>query len=401
MRWKELFNYNYMMYGVLAGILTAIVPTMVIFEVSQQLGWSSELMKNWIFGAIVLAGIAGLILSLTTKLPLNVSSSIPTAVFVGFTVHRYPIDEVFFAFSMAGVVLILISVLKLYRRIERFIKLEIVMAMFAGTIIHYVLYVVEVTASHIEWGIIGIATFILAPKLFPKFPAAIVVFFVLSLTLFVDGTFHTNSFSSVSFNLFPTVGPVAGSLEVIFTVSIPLAIISLFGEVTIGNSILKAEGYRTNMDLSILVSGIATFFGGFFGSHSVTSAGAPVAVVSDPAVGEKDKRYYAAVWASIFALIFGLVSYPAISILMIYPTSILKFLVGLLLLPILIKTFTMSIGSGKFKYAVMVAFLIPLANITIFGIGAQFWALIFGVMVAYLMDGEDVRREKVEGEVVN
>lgn len=55
MRWKELFNYNYMMYGVLAGILTAIVPTMVIFEVSQQLGWSSELMKNWIFGAIVLA----------------------------------------------------------------------------------------------------------------------------------------------------------------------------------------------------------------------------------------------------------------------------------------------------------------------------------------------------------
>ena len=61
----------------------------------------------------------------------------------------------------------------------------------------------------------------------------------------------------------------------------------------------------------------------------------------------------------------------------------------------------MSIGSGKFKYAVMVAFLIPLANITIFGIGAQFWALIFGVMVAYLMDGEDVRREKVEGEVVN
>ena len=136
MRWKELFNYNYMMYGVLAGILTAIVPTMVIFEVSQQLGWSSELMKNWIFGAIVLAGIAGLILSLTTKLPLNVSSSIPTAVFVGFTVHRYPIDEVFFAFSMAGVVLILISVLKLYRRIERFIQLEIVMAMFAGTIIH-------------------------------------------------------------------------------------------------------------------------------------------------------------------------------------------------------------------------------------------------------------------------
>lgn len=95
MRWKELFNYNYMMYGVLAGILTAIVPTMVIFEVSQQLGWSSELMKNWIFRAIVLAGIAGLILSLTTKLPLNVSSSIPTAVFVGFTVHRYPIDEVF------------------------------------------------------------------------------------------------------------------------------------------------------------------------------------------------------------------------------------------------------------------------------------------------------------------
>ncbi len=394
MQKREFFSYNIIIYGILGGILTCIVPTLVIIEVSEQLVWSADLAANWIFGAMVLAGIAGLFLALKTKLPLNVASSVPAAVFVGFTVHQFPIEQVFFAFSVSGLVLVLIGVLKLYRRIERFMKLEIVMAMFSGTIIHYVLYILEVTANHVLWGVAGILTFIVASKLLPKFPAAIVVFGVLTIVLLLDGTLHTESFQGTSLSTTPTLGPIESSLSIIFTVSIPLAIISLFGEITIGNSILKAEGYRTNMDLSILVSGVATFFGGFFGSHSVSSSGGPVAVISDPAVGDKDKRYLAAVWSSVFALLFGLVSYPALSFLMAYPQDTLKFIVGLLLLPVMMKTFSLSIGSGKYRYGTIVAFLIPLANISIFGVGAQFWALVFGVVVAYVMDRGDLTKEK-------
>ena len=58
------------------------------------------------------------------------------------------------------------------------------------------------------------------------------------------------------------------------------------------------------------------------------------------------------------------------------------------MLKVLERAFVVSF-SGKFSFGALVSFLVAVANVPIFSIGAPFWAILFGFAVSYLLERGD------------
>src|SRR5690606_12698700 len=126
-----------------------VPPTLLIIEVTQNLGYSHQSIVNWLFGFLFVAGCTGLFLAWTTKLPINMASNVPAIVFLSFSLQHFSIENAAFGYACAGALIALIGWFNLYDRVMGLIKAEIVFAMFAGALLQYALNLVMVTANHL------------------------------------------------------------------------------------------------------------------------------------------------------------------------------------------------------------------------------------------------------------
>ncbi|MFC0560647.1 benzoate/H(+) symporter BenE family transporter [Halalkalibacter alkalisediminis] len=378
--------------GILATIMTCVTPTLVALEVAQRHNLPEKIVISWIFGAYVLAGCMGFLIAWQTKHPINATMSVPAIVFIGSALYVIPIHTAIFGYAVSGVMIALIGIFKLYDKMIKFIKPQIVMAMFAGAMIHYTVNIVVLTSNHILYGGIAIIAYLLTMRKTKLIPPVLMSMIIVTIVLGLNGLIPFQPFTESAW-VSPAISFWEPSWKVIFSISIPLMLIVLSAEITIGASILRSEHYHPNVNKMTLYTGIATILGSFFGSHSVTTSGVPVGALSDPMTGPKKRRFLAAIWASFFTFLFGIFASYVYAFLSMYPIEILQILVGLVLVSILIKALRNAFGNGRFQYGAFTSLIVAMSNITIFDIGAPFWAVIFGMGVSYFVEGEDFRVE--------
>ncbi|MGF6947608.1 putative benzoate:H+ symporter BenE [Neobacillus sp. B4I6] len=123
-------------------------------------------------------------------------------------------------------------------------------------------------------------------------------------------------------------------------------------------------------------------------------------VSSDAAGEDKNLRYVAATFDGFLWICFGLVAGMVIAVSTVVPSQLLSVLGGLAIFGVFISTFAGAFN-GKFKNGAMVAFLIAISNVTVFSVGAAFWALLVGFVVPLLLDQEDYRKSKSKMQTEN
>lgn len=378
--------------GILAAILTCVTPTLVALEVAHRHNLPPEIIISWIFGGFVLAGCMGLLISWQTKQPINATMSVPAIIFLSSSLSIIPFQMAVFGYFVSGLLIALVGIFKLYNKIIQLIKPQIVMAMFAGAMIHYTVNIVLLLSNHLFYGGIAILTYLLTMRITRLIPPVLVSMIIVTIFLGWNGLIPFQEFNQSTW-ISPSIFFGDPSWKAIFSVSIPLMLIVLSAEITIGASILRSENYHPNVNKMTLYTGIATILGSFFGAHSVTTSGVPVGVLSDPITGLKNRRFLAAMWASFFTLLFGVSAYYVFIFLSVYPNDILQILVGLILVPILIKALSKAFGSGQFQYGAFTALIVAMSNISIFEIGAPFWAVIFGMGVSYFVESDHFKNK--------
>ena len=89
----------------------------------------------------------------------------------------------------------------------------------------------------------------------------------------------------------------------------------------------------------------------------------------------------------VFALLFGLLAPFFTRLLLATPWTFIATLAGLAMLRVLQTAFTVSFG-GKFSLGALICFIVTVADVTIFRIGAPFWGLVFGLAVSLLFERE-------------
>ena len=99
-------------------------------------------------------------------------------------------------------------------------------------------------------------------------------------------------------------------------------------------------------------------------------------------------RYVAAVIQGLGFIAFGIGGATAISLIQAFPTALVTVVAGMALLPAILQALRLSVGQSKHTLGATFALLIGASEINILGINSAFWAIVGGVVVAWLLKQE-------------
>ena len=173
---------------------------------------------------------------------------------------------------------------------------------------------------------------------------------------------------------------------------LPLAITVLAAQNAQGFAVLEAAGHKPPVNVVTGVCGFVSLLTAPFGTVPTCFTGPANALLVSS--GTKETHYAAGVLMSVMAILFGLFSPAFTTVMLATPTVFVTTIAGLAFLRVLERAFVVSFG-GTFTFGAAVAFLVTVANVPIFSIGAPFWALLAGFAVSWLLERKDF--EKLAG----
>ena len=112
-------------------------PAAVTLAVGAAGGLSQAQMASWVFGMLLSAGLATLVMSLLYRQPLGFAWSIPGTVLVGPSLQHLSFAEVVGAFFGCGVLVLALGLTGVMRRVMAALPMPIVMAMVAAVFLRF------------------------------------------------------------------------------------------------------------------------------------------------------------------------------------------------------------------------------------------------------------------------
>jgi benzoate membrane transport protein len=169
---------------------------------------------------------------------------------------------------------------------------------------------------------------------------------------------------------------------------VPLAITVLVVQNGQGIAVLTANGHKPPTNAIAVGCGIGSIVTGLFGAVSTCLTGPVNAILSGS--GDRSRQYSSAIFFCLIAIVFGLLAPFFTRLLLATPPAFIATLAGLAMLPILQTAFQASFRE-KFSFGALVCFLVTVADVPIFLIGAPFWGLVFGLAASWLRERDDLK----------
>ena len=169
---------------------------------------------------------------------------------------------------------------------------------------------------------------------------------------------------------------------------LPLAITVLAAQNAQGFVVLEAAGHSPPVNAVTAACGLGSLIAASVGTVSTCLTGPVNAIISS--AGDRDRHYAAGVMVSLMALLFGIFSPVFARFMLATPKVFVASLAGLALLKVLERAFVGSFN-GAFTLGAAVTFLVTVANVPIFSIGAPFWAVVIGLAVSWMLERNDFR----------
>jgi benzoate membrane transport protein len=384
------FGTSYAASGLVGFIFAATGPVAIILAVGAQGGLAESDLASWIFGAFFLNGLISIAFCLGYRQPLVFFWSIPGAVLVGPALGHLSFPEVIGAFIATGVLMLALGLTGWVRRCTEAAPMPIVMAMVAGVflrfgtgLVHAVRDEVAVAAPMVL-AFIALTFFSRIGRVLPPLIGAMMVG-VLSIVLFDKYIPGATALQFAPPNLYMP----AFSWQAMIELVVPLAITVLVVQNGQGFAVLSAAGHRPPIDAIAVACGAGSIVTSFVGSVSTCLTGPVNAIISSS--GEKHRHYTAGVLVGVLALAFGLLAPLFVRLLLSTPPAFIAALGGLAMLRVLQAAFGTAFG-GKFALGALVTFLVTVADVAIFKVGAAFWGLVLGYAASRLLEPADHAR---------
>jgi benzoate membrane transport protein len=382
------------LYGsnaVVAFLFACTGPVAIILSVGARGRLTEADIASWIFAAFFINGILSFVFTLAYRQPLVFLWSIPGAVLLGPALGHLTFEQCIGAFLATGVLLLVLGLTGWVRRAMEAIPMPIVMAMVAGVFLRFGLDLVRAFRDGLWIALPMTAAFLilsLRQNISRVVPPLIGALVVGGLAVWWLGAFRSPS-GSIFAIAAPHLYKPEFSLPALVELVIPLAITVLAAQNAQGIAILTAAGHRPPISAITSACGAGSMLIGLFGSVSTCLTGPVNAVLAGS--GERDKQYTAALFFCLLAALFGLLAPFFTRLLLATPWTFIATLAGLAMLRVLQTAFTISFG-GKFSFGALVCFLVTVADIAIFRIGAPFWGLVFGVAASWALERDSGAR---------
>jgi len=382
------FGGLYAANALVAFIFAASGPVAILLAVGTRGGLSESDLASWIFGAFFVNGLISIAFCWIYRQPLVFFWSIPGVVLVGPALGHLSFPEVVGAYLACGVLMLVLGLLGWVRRFMDAVPMPIVMGMVAGVFLRFGLDLVFAIRDAF-WIAAPMTVVFLAlsasPRLARALPPVIGALVVGALMVAALGQFDARGADVLAIVRPHLYAPVF-SWQAMVELVVPIAITVLVVQNGQGIAVLRAAAHQPPVNAITAACGAGAIVSGMVGTVSTCLTGPVNAIIT--ASGEKHRHYTSGIMVGLLALAFGLLSPTFTRLLLAAPKAFIAALAGLAMLRVLQTAFTISFG-GRFTLGALVTFLVTVADVAIFNIGAPFWGLVLGVAVAWLLERGD------------
>ena len=383
--------------GLVAAIFGCTGPALVTISSAQAAGFTMEQTVSWLFGIYVFGGLISIVMASYYKMPIVGAYSIPGAAMMATGLLGFTFNEAVFAFLVAALIVGILGVTGLVGKIMQILPMPIVMGMIVGVMLRFGIGIVNsVVSAPVIAGSTVLAFFIMPKLVKAKVPPVVWGLAAGVIAVVVTGGF-TGDGQAVQYIPPQLVMPHV-NVATILSVSVPLAMLVIGAENAQAYGVLKSQGYKTPINAMSFISGAICVGANIFGGHNANIAGPMTAICSSTEGGDDVKdRYSAAIVCGIAFAVFGIFASFAIAFIGLVPGALVSTLAGLAMINVLINSLTAAFKTGRCKMGAFVSFIIGASGITVFSIGAAFWALLIGLAVTVFFESEDFKAYR-EGE---
>lgn len=381
------------------GLLTAFVGFASSFAVVLHglagVGATEAQAASGLMALSVSMGVCAIVLSLATRLPVSIAWSTPGAALLA---SAGTVEGGFAAavggFLVCGALIVAAGLWKPLGRMVAAIPAALANAMLAGVLIGLCFAPVKAIAFDpllglpiaLAWVAVGGINRLYAV------PAALAAF-VAVLAFGID--IPDGAFSGIADRLLPQpelVAPVF-NLAGLVGIALPLFIVTMASQNIPGIAVLKVNHYEPDPGPLFAVTGLFSLLSAPFGGHAVNLAAITAAMCAggdahpDPA-----KRYWAAVNAGVFYVIFGLAAGAVTAFVALAPPILIQAVAGLALVSAFAGSALNAFREAESREAAAVTFLVTASGVTFGGISGAFWGLVAGSLMMGLTRRVAARR---------
>ena len=380
--WRDL-TAGHAVNGLIGFLFAVSGPLAIILATGARGGLSEAELASWVFGSLFCNGVMSVGYSLAYRQPLAFFWTIPGTVLVGPALGHLSFPEVVGAYIVTGLLMAALGALGLVRRAMALVPMPIVMGMVAGVFLQFGLDWVRAFQLDLWIAAAMTAVFLLTsavPALAARLPPMLVALVAGAAVIWQAGTFAPG-LDQAGVLAAPVLQAPQFTWPAIAELVVPLAITVLVVQNGQGIAILKSVGHAPPVDSIAVGCGASSIVSAFVGAVSTCLTGPVNAIIS--AGGERRTQYTA-------GIVVGLLAPLMTRLMLSTPPAFIATLAGLAMLKVLQSAFTISF-QGRFTLGALVTFLVTVAGIPIFNIGAPFWALIAGTAVSLLLERADWR----------
>lgn len=381
---KQL-KLSHLAAGAIAVLVGYTSSVAIIFQAIEAVGASQAQANSWLMALGLGMGITSLGLSLWFRIPVLTAWSTPGAALLATSLQDVPMEQAIGAFVFCAVLLILTGLTGWFERLSQLIPDSLANALLAGILFQFGLS--AFTALHQDTALIAIMglTFLAGRLWFARY-TILGVLLAGGFWAGFAGNFGDVALLDTSLTLPEAVLP-AFSLPVLIGIGLPLYIVTMCSQNMPGVVTLRAAGYMPPVSASLTTTGLASLLLSPFGGFAFNFAAITAAICAAPEADENPKtRYLASAAAGVFYCIVGLGGATVISLFLIAPKALIAGVAGLALLSTIGNSLSQALQSSAGREAALITFMTAVSGISFFGVGAAFWALVFGLLVNHLLN---------------
>ncbi len=378
----------YAVNGLIGLIFAATGPVAVILAVGKQGGLSAAQLASWIFGVFFLNGVLTVLACWLYQQPLAFFWTIPGTVLVGPALGHLSLAEVVGAFLVTGLLILTLGLTGWVRRAMAAIPMPIVMAMVAGVFLRFGTDLVLALGRDVAIAAPMVAMFVLltaVPSVGRLLPPIIGALVVGAGAVALSGRFRPGA-STTHWVAAPLFQVPHWSVQAMVELVIPLAVTVLVVQNGQGVAVLRSAGHRPPVNVITILCGVWSLLTAAVGAVSTCLTGPTNALLA--ASGERARHYTAGIFCGLLAMLFGLFAPLFTQLMLATPSAFIAALGGLAMLRVLQSSFVTAF-SGRFTLGALVTFVVTVADIKIFSIGAAFWGLLAGLALSWLLERSD------------
>lgn len=379
-----------------AGLVSAIFgvtgPALILVDGAAGADLSQGQTVAWISAVYLFGGLISFVMGLYYKQPIVGAWSIPAAALIANNLQNYSLGEMIGAYFLASILVLALGLSGWMNKIVRWLPMPILMAMIGGVLMKYAIDTVD--AAIAAPVIVGsaIVGFLLLSRFIKSIPGVVRALIFGTIAAFATGAFDRQGVDLEW--VWPEITAPEFDIVTMLAVGIPLALV-IQAENTQSMGILLANGYKPPVNSITTISGIASLIVAPLGGHNASIAGPMTAICGSREAGEQlNKRYGSVIVNGAIFIAFGLFASVAVVLITVLPAELITALAGLAMLTVLVSAFKGAFVDETFKLGALVALVVGISGITLFGISAPFWALLFGLATSLILEQGDFSRKQ-------